>query len=346
MKVNQRKGSPKWYSRRKKRSVYIFIILLVCICVYTYQFARAFNLSLDKTRAYDVEVVVEEEEKKGPGMSAKALSNHMNVLIISQARSGSSTIGRIFHDNPDVFYLFEPFRNVPFYTPNLLQSILDCSVWKIPERSSKINWWYAKKMNNWFRDGLDPETTCRSRPLQAIKMIRFQSKEVSVDDAMSYIASFGNQLKIIHLVRHPGAVWASQQKLGWRWKRDDETWIRDICDGLAFDFQVLHNLPPSSPKVLFIQYDDLVIDTRNVVKSILKFTSTYKSEVNLDSIVHVIESQNSHLFKNSKVGAIRRSRSKSEYNMLNGWKTKLNDEQRLLLRKSCKGVCYSMGFEC
>ena len=340
----QRKLGSKVSLRRKVIRLCILVFIIVGVCVYTYQFARAFDFSFDTTRTSNVEKV---ENKV---RHSKSMNSQMNLLIISQARSGSSTIGRIFHDNPDVFYLFEPFRNVPFFTPNLLQSILDCSVWETPELSSKINWWYAKKMNNWYKAHLDPEKACRARPIQAIKMIRFQNQKkeqrMSVDDATKYVSSFGNQLKIIHLARHPGAIWASQQKLGWRWKRSDETWIRDICEGQAFEFQVLHNLPPSSPQVLFIKYDDLVVDTRNVVKSILKFTDTYKSESYLNSIVHNIESLNSHLFQNSKGGGRRVPRSKSESQMLNGWRSKLDDKMMLLLKKSCSEICYSTGFEC
>ena len=42
--------------------------------------------------------------------SNTSTSKRVNVIIISEPRSGSSFLGQIFNQHPDVFYLFEALR--------------------------------------------------------------------------------------------------------------------------------------------------------------------------------------------------------------------------------------------
>ena len=43
-------------------------------------------------------------------------SKRVNVIIVSEPRSGSSFLGQIFNQHPNVFYLFEPLRAVTVVT--------------------------------------------------------------------------------------------------------------------------------------------------------------------------------------------------------------------------------------
>ena len=48
--------------------------------------------------------------------SNTSTSKRVNVIIISEPRSGSSFLGQIFNQHPDVFYLFEALRAVTVVT--------------------------------------------------------------------------------------------------------------------------------------------------------------------------------------------------------------------------------------
>ena len=43
-------------------------------------------------------------------------TKRVNVIIVSEPRSGSSFLGQIFNQHPNVFYLFEPLRAVTMVT--------------------------------------------------------------------------------------------------------------------------------------------------------------------------------------------------------------------------------------
>jgi len=333
--------------RRRRKStlrVCILVLILICVGVYIYQF-KTFNITIPSLKKSKSTITYER------GKENVRNKDRTNIIILSQPRSGSSTIGQMFNTSPDAFYLFEPFRNIPFSTPGVLQGILDCSIFKEKSVTERILWWYAKKMMNWYHsENVDPESTCRSRRIHAYKTIRLRNvdkeSKLTVQDVSKHLQSFGKQFKIIHLVRHPGAVWASQRKLGWRWKRDDETWINDICRGLNFDVDVLATLSGKTPEVLFVRYDDLVQDIRGTVQSILKFSDSENRDI--ESIVTRIESTNSHLFvdKKGNVGKKKMFRTKNVDRMLNGWEKKLDHDQKALLHNACFAVCEKLGFQC
>ena len=48
-----------------------------------------------------------------------------NILIISDFASGSSYLGEILNQNPQVFYLYEPLKSLEYYCENRPESVYD-----------------------------------------------------------------------------------------------------------------------------------------------------------------------------------------------------------------------------
>ena len=51
-----------------------------------------------------------------------------NILLISDSTSGSSLLGELLNQHPDVFYLFEPLEALDYYKDNRPESVYDAMV--------------------------------------------------------------------------------------------------------------------------------------------------------------------------------------------------------------------------
>ena len=69
-------------------------------------------------------------------------SKRVNVIIVSEPKSGSSFLGQIFNQHPNVFYLFEPLRAVTVVKK--WRSLLEPSIGKLQSTRSGITVWNFK----------------------------------------------------------------------------------------------------------------------------------------------------------------------------------------------------------
>nr|XP_039268403.1 carbohydrate sulfotransferase 1-like [Styela clava] len=164
------------------------------------------------------------------------------VLIVTNYRSGSSFVGELFNQHPNVFYTYEPL--VPVDLQNMtsivdtLRSTLSCNFRNLIEDNSEIDKlkWTGQKcvMNNiCFRtrtkelcserfcaapiscakcrrvETHELNSICESKAISATKVIRLRS--LSILETLMQDKKM--DLKILHLIRDPRGIASSRKKL-------------------------------------------------------------------------------------------------------------------------------------
>ncbi|XP_078704031.1 carbohydrate sulfotransferase 3-like [Branchiostoma floridae x Branchiostoma belcheri] len=193
------------------------------------------------------------------------------VLIVTQMRSGSSFVGELFNQHPDVFYVYEPLwalKNHPDKTHNvseaeqlkLLQGILTCDFKNLvdlmpfylnnktfgaPTKSKvilKLCRSFKKLRANDSRPGLRCPIpaellaevlgrACRARRFTVIKTIRLT--KISVLQPITEQNDL--DLRVLHLVRDPRATIASRLALRHHRKDNVTTFFDDDIDDSEVD---------------------------------------------------------------------------------------------------------------
>ena len=64
------------------------------------------------TESADLTILVNDEVKRQPPPASS--TRRKNLLILSQARSGSSLLGELFNNHPNIMYVFEPLHNLHY----------------------------------------------------------------------------------------------------------------------------------------------------------------------------------------------------------------------------------------
>ena len=180
-------------------------------------------------------------------------TKRVNVIIVSEPRSGSSFLGQIFNQHPNVFYLFEPLRavtvatnedlylNLPSENYNrlalkLLFEILNCrfrssvylDYFNSFHRSSRralssfplchqgeATHAFSARKNCAPLIGTTMEEVCKFQySFSVVKISSHRSPNQSIVSLLSMCANTKPEpCKVIHLVRDPRALILSQMKL-------------------------------------------------------------------------------------------------------------------------------------
>ncbi|KAM8945972.1 carbohydrate sulfotransferase 5-like [Pelodytes ibericus] len=176
-------------------------------------------------------------------------SGKVHVLILSSWRSGSSFIGQLFSQHPDVFYLMEPAWHVwvsmyqnsahvlHMAVRDLIRSVFLCDMsvydaYMPQERniSALFQWAVSRALcsspvcNNYVHDGITNELSCRkvcaNNPFSRIEEVCKTHSHVVLKEVRFFdlkvlyplLADPSLNLKIIHLVRDPRAVARSRER--------------------------------------------------------------------------------------------------------------------------------------
>lgn len=172
-----------------------------------------------------------------------------NILIISNARSGSSFLGQIFNNHPEVFYIYEPLitfqvtsmSNSTLYEQSaarLLRDIFNC---RFKQQTEFLSFMSHMQLNRFssraltspycknitsakdnrtfvYCKDLDPLITSLSCSLHShtvVKVLTHRLPFLDVNRLQLLFAQNRGKLKIIHLMRDPRAVIASMDRVGW-----------------------------------------------------------------------------------------------------------------------------------
>ena len=201
--------------------------------------------------------------------------------IISSWRSGSTFLASLIENLPGVFYNYEPLYFLG------VNNVVKGRYFSLAKRviDNIMNCRYGNKAIQYFRsayikhgkkricqspslclDGGYLAQTCKMSPIFAFKTVK-----MTLHQAERYINNPDIDLKIIHLVRDPRAVWNS---------RNHVTWCNKDCSNIKYHCNLLQGdllyadkeLKNSHPnRYLRVRYEDICDDPIQMTKHILKF---------------------------------------------------------------------------
>lgn len=203
------------------------------------------------------------------------------VLIFSQTRSGSSFLGSLLTVPEDSFYVFEPFMNLSFNETsfekivnkkNIENSVIDsikAMIGKIYncDHENVVRFTHQIQVDN------SKMSECQKSSVKVIKSVRLRASVLQ-----SWIEH--SDIKVIHLVRDPRAIFNSRRLLKW----DPD--IVPTCSNLKKDLMLEKVLPPkrygwlcptsknltlNMSRYVRLRYEDMVKDTTVVIKNLYSF---------------------------------------------------------------------------
>ncbi|XP_075851673.1 carbohydrate sulfotransferase 4 [Microcebus murinus] len=183
-------------------------------------------------------------------LSRKEEPKHMHVLVLSSWRSGSSFVGQIFGQHPDVFYLMEPAWHVWMsFTDSTAQrlhmavrdlirsvflcdmSVFDAYMQPGPRRQSSLFQWGDSRAlcsppacNIFPRDKIIPQAHCKilcnQQPFEVVEEACHSYSHVVLKEVRLFnlrslyplLTDPSLNLHIVHLVRDPRAVFCSRER--------------------------------------------------------------------------------------------------------------------------------------
>ena len=228
-----------------------------------------------------------------------------NLIILSPGRGGSSFLGAIFDNNPQMMYWFEPLRvvrenifkgkeqiNYRETCVNVIDSFFKCDFSNITKANlSEFSWDNSRRKSKGLTSGyLCPNGRCLpfsnallSKACNSYKhtVIKILTARVPNKAIESFQELFQQQerydTKLIHLVRDPRAVVYSRVK-SVKWiKRSylDQGFrlnVHGIYDPIEQNVKMGLFHPPSwlRNRFIVIRYEDLAVNTTNIAQELYK----------------------------------------------------------------------------
>ncbi|NWS75493.1 CHST4 sulfotransferase, partial [Crotophaga sulcirostris] len=321
----------------------------------------------------------------------KVKPSPVHILILSSWRSGSSFTGQIFSQHPSVFYLMEPAWHVwvkmyqnsagvlQMAVRDLIRSVFLCdmSVFDAYMSSQKIKsdlfqWETSRALcsppacDSFSRSDIitarDCKTMCSKYPFSlveeacktyshiAVKEVRFFDLKV----LYPLLTDPSLNLKIIHLVRDPRAVFRSREKAASELKRDSDIVLRSqrtkketepydamqvICKSHVEIYKAGTQILPSSLKdrYLMVRYEDIVRDPLARAAQMYRFAELHFTP-ELQKWVYNIthgKGQSTHTFDIESRDALRVSQA---------WRTALPFEKVKKVQNVCMDAMELLGY--
>ncbi|OCT84398.1 carbohydrate sulfotransferase 6 [Xenopus laevis] len=199
-----------------------------------------------------------------------------HLLILSSWRSGSSVVGHIFNQHPDVFFLNEPawhvwvsmFHNdadmLQMSVRDVLRSVFRCEISVFDAYIQE-----ARKMSNLFmwatsralcslpacdafpRNEITNEMICKrlcaKYPFDRIEetcksynhLVIKEFRLFDIKVLYSLLTDYSLNLKIIHLVRDPRAIGNSREQVAWALTRDNKIVLKSTGRGVNDSFSTI-----------------------------------------------------------------------------------------------------------
>ena len=289
----------------------------------------------------------------------------VRVIIVTQMRSGSSFTGELFNRNRDFVYFYEPlydlrhmisgknsdletylklplrnlfrcdFKNMPvaWWKPKSGSSRQDCE-FSLAFQESALFCYHGNKMKKYKPLSYVPdnitklEQLCNSKKHIAIKTIRIEDLNYLKD----IIEDASLNVKIIHLVRDPRAVFLSRENIADIIHQKN---VSNPCPRLKRNLQFWLNTPSwLQNKYLLVRYEDLAEKPLLVASRMYKFLN-----INMPLSVKVWIKQNTNQNKGGKFSHTRDSRSAAMK-----WRTNLSFQKVQYVQSRCQSVMDLLGY--
>uniref|UniRef100_A0A8C3XTZ9 Sulfotransferase n=1 Tax=Chelydra serpentina TaxID=8475 RepID=A0A8C3XTZ9_CHESE len=310
-----------------------------------------------------------------------------HVLLLSSWRSGSTFAGQLFSQHPDVFYLMEPAKHVWHHLPggspellqwparDLLRALFQCETAALQDFVPQPRW--VSQIFMWpmswalcsppacgaFRRGdivrpAECQAHCDTSPFGkaaeacvtyshvALKVVRFFQLEA----LYPLLADPALDLRIIHQVRDPRAVYASHQLISLYpddlliSRAHDATpnarlVMRKVCHSHAGMYLAALRHPPPAlrGRYLLTRYEDLVRDPLGQVAEWYRYAGLASSP-RLKAWVHNITHWAGPL--DPEVLPVRRDASK----VSQAWRNQLSFHQVQEVQEICKPATEVFGY--
>lgn len=242
------------------------------------------------------------------------------LIIIGQARTGSSFLGDAFNQHPDVFYLFEPLYGIaPPKQPNdprpmkFLEGMLRCK-FEFPQYIQEIEKFRrlsskalsspplcaaknqnqsTKKLQCVHLNPYNMESVCKNYSKTVLKILTARIPSFRVDSLFPLCNS--SDCGIIYLVRDPRSLVFSHMKVGFVWaSRKTNTpspqpvirqYSKTICQQVEKNVRIFENRPSwMKPRSYMLRYEDLARNPVEILRRVYKITGLDMQQSSLDWI--------------------------------------------------------------
>ncbi|XP_070547690.1 carbohydrate sulfotransferase 1-like isoform X1 [Ptychodera flava] len=295
-------------------------------------------------------------------------NNSVHVIIFASKRTGSSFVGELFNQNKEFFYMFEPIEvythavmegrlsNYLFDSKSIdtLHSIFTCDFHALPEEwqlnvQTNCNFGKAFSVTEVCKDR---QTTnkfpkrkrqirktltevCKSRRHIAVKIIRIYD----INLLRSLLVDSKLNVKIVHLVRDPRAVFNSRNTLNMINKdfirRGSEDEILQYCRDLEKNVLVVQNSQDVfRNRYTILRYEDVAKYTIQEMQKLYKFLDLNED----DDIVSGLSGDVS-LGKSPKFS----TRKNSKY-VVDDWRKQITIDDTFTVQRKCSHAMQLLGY--
>ena len=242
------------------------------------------------------------------------------LVIVGQARTGSSFLGDALNQHPDVFYLFEPLYGIaPPKQPSdprpmrFLEGMLRCK-FEFPQYIQEIEKFRRlsskalsspplctakdqkqnkKKLQCVHLNPYNMESACKNYSKTVLKILTARIPRFRVDSLFPLCNS--SDCGIIYLVRDPRSLVFSHMKVGFAWaSRKINTpspqpivrqYSKTICQQVEENVRIFENRPSwIKPRSYMLRYEDLARDPVKILRRVYKITGLDMQKSSLDWI--------------------------------------------------------------
>ncbi|XP_038078389.1 carbohydrate sulfotransferase 1-like [Patiria miniata] len=290
------------------------------------------------------------------------------LVLISQKRSGSSFVGEIFNQNPNVFYMLEPLKSLTTLfkkdknlfnkaVQDVLNATLHCDLHHIPvagwfiERSSsstcsngredavayKLT---CKKSKNRYSDQQFLKVSselCRGRKHVALKTIRVND----LAQLKTFLMLRTLNVKVLHLVRDPRGVMNSRHLVG----EENGDFIRrkgihgdetlDLCQHMKRNVAFAHQGPDwFKDNYMLVRYEDIAEQPYKITNEIYRFLGWEVSK----EITNWLEANTNHNAGDAF------SRTRDSKTTAQAWRTRMSYYDVSRIQSKCKDIMEKLGY--
>ena len=302
------------------------------------------------------------------------------LIIVGEARTGSSFLGDSFNQHPDVFYLFEPLHGVA--PPKLandprpmkfLEGILRCKfefpqyVQEIekfrrfssralssppmcPENLEKKLTLKQKILKCAHLNPYNMESACTNYSKTVVKILTARIPNFRVDSIFPLCNSC--DCGIIYLVRDPRSLIFSHMKVGFAWRsRKTNTaspqpvirqYSKQICQQLEENVRIFENRTSwIKYRSFLLRYEDLARNPLEILRKVYKFVGLDMQKSSLDWIkAHTGEGKTSEKEERNHFSTKRNSKV-----VVDRWRFDMDPCVVNIVEESCHSVMTLLGYK-
>lgn len=329
-----------------------------------------------------------------PSENTSLSGRKVHVLLLSSWRSGSSFLGQAFSQHPDVFYLMEPgwhvwtaikqagARSLRMAVRDIMRSVFQCDLSVmdsyVPQQrnvSHLFMWSHSRALCSPPACSLTPrgeiskepeckrqcdtqglmlaEAACRTYSHVVLKEVRF----FELDSLYSLLRDPELDLRIIHLVRDPRAVFRSREQSSKALERDTAILVeqasipenekqyqvlQEVCRSHVGIYETAMLKPPDflRGRYKMVRYEDLVHNTLEEIESMYEFVGLEMNEKLQEWIYRITHGKG----KGTKKEAFKITSRNAEDVSL-AWRSTLPYEKVKRIQDVCKGAMSMLGYK-